>query len=825
MWLDSVVDLGAPTNVNELMPLQDERSCHIDWNLPLREDGMKLLWSRMFSDYRRQTSIVADEKKRNYRPKEDKLYNLRNLAAFWSQVEPFAKANMEREEYESFLHDVMTSPRRDNELLELTTTRPSNFAVSMLASQRSVAKMKVENRMKEASMGLEAERLKLRSANYTFFKRGLEQDWVKLQTVKEAFRLIGNAQHRKRVMWQNAEATKGTRAIEWMQLNLTMKHCHHMNFAAEVRAHAESIATSFNKKVGDLHILCLADLNVPFVAGKLPQLAQCVKEIHAFSPTASMCVLTFADNPPAHCARGLSDHEREVDDELWAVNQFTDTRWTIPHEGSDARSTKKSNCRRFVCGRCVMQHDQAKDNVWSASELVVSGRPMRQTTVRLPKQSQLALPESLNANRDLRLAERPRPGVEQVAAQKSLEYNQTLLTTALEGLEVANDAVLLVVNITGYVEDQGLAFLKWRVDGETIGGFNPKRARYLNFNLNQQNFEYNCGVVQCELMHYWKEGKISTPGNEHHAKPEPLTKEELAEIPGAAEALGDIKALNFEVLTVCGSNIEIASDHKRSWTSVDDDFAADFQRMEAQHEEKYKNMLSRAMSSSNSNKAESGAGADPEEEASGGQHGARRERVVMNSVEDLNKTYVVEYDGLSDIPGVNIHIVSDGNYMKVFLTNTKDTEVTIGRKAHLGGFGTGQHLDCKTELDSTKMVVPYKFDDDKVLVEFDNQSLDPETTGFSCMTFYQMMKKLKCAGCVIKNVSFLKVTRAAGSQAVTSDNFDIEQTTRNVYTCLDDGSIGIEGSAKKKSTDKLNSKSCFRLAIQAIEMSSDLAVC
>ncbi len=87
-------------------------------------------------------------------------------------------------------------------------------------------------------------------------------------------------------------------------------------------------------------------------------------------------------------------------------------------------------------------------------------------------------------------------------------------------------------------------------------------------------------------------------------------------------------------------------------------------------------------------------------------------------------------------------------------------ELILPRKTHLGGYGTGQHTQPKNDGDSENArCVPYHFDNDKVLVEFEDGTLDKKATGFSCLTFYRMLRKLETAGCVIKSVSFLKVTR------------------------------------------------------------------
>jgi hypothetical protein len=71
--------------------------------------------------------------------------------------------------------------------------------------------------------------------------------------------------------------------------------------------------------------------------------------------------------------------------------------------------------------------------------------------VRLPRQKDLLLPESLDPHKDCRVAERARPGSEQVCAQKGVEAASTLLASALLDVEVPPEAGLLVVNLAEYV--------------------------------------------------------------------------------------------------------------------------------------------------------------------------------------------------------------------------------------------------------------------------------------------------------------------------------------------------------------------------------------
>jgi hypothetical protein len=112
-----------------------------------------------------------------------------------------------------------------------------------------------------------------------------------------------------------------------------------------------------------------------------------------------------------------------------------------------------------------------------------------------------------------------------------------------------------------------MAFLNFRLGAlGVVTPFSPERARYLALNHHQGNHDYSKAVVQTALLEQWRAKKIVTPGYEHVEKPPPLTPAELASIPGAEAAMGDIRSVKFETLSVVGDHVEIAPDLVREWS-------------------------------------------------------------------------------------------------------------------------------------------------------------------------------------------------------------------------------------------------------------------
>lgn len=125
-----------------------------------------------------------------------------------------------------------------------------------------------------------------------------------------------------------------------------------------------------------------------------------------------------------------------------------------------------------------MQADALSENIFvNHSELAVAGRPLGEQQVVLPRQRDLLLPESLLPDKDIRLSERAKPSPEQVRAQKGREKHSASLCSLLQlpaGKCFTGPVVL--VNLTGYVEDMGAA-----VRGSTLRETWPRPNPFLGY--------------------------------------------------------------------------------------------------------------------------------------------------------------------------------------------------------------------------------------------------------------------------------------------------------------------------------------------------------
>ena len=234
-----------------------------------------------------------------------------------------------------------------------------------------------------------------------------------------------------------------------------------------IRCHCK--AREHNCNENDVIVVGLVDYNVPgaTIKKKYDALSDGITTINDLSPAANMCIIFFPDNAKKSSARGLYEEEKNITDSLYANRQWSDAKF-IELFRRPRRSEPKSNSRKWGEGRVVVNYDSKSDNIWiQNSELVLSGRPMGSAggdeddspgvppTACLPKAAEMFQPVATNADEDLHMAEVFSPGVEQRAAQKGAARFEIVIDAAFTNMQIKTPS--LVVSLTGYVEDAGLA--------------------------------------------------------------------------------------------------------------------------------------------------------------------------------------------------------------------------------------------------------------------------------------------------------------------------------------------------------------------------------
>jgi hypothetical protein len=213
-----------------------------------------------------------------------------------------------------------------------------------------------------------------------------------------------------------------------------------------------------NIGLDNVHVIGLADANIPRARGKENSRELC-NAIHAVNtsllhPVQCCTFFDLPDHPSASAARGIADEESKFQSLLWELTQHCDTRYISTYE-PHASAAAHSNARRVTFGRCVVDNASRKDNKWlMASELALLGCACTTTLkVVLPKYAEIIVPEKLCPESDLFMSERRRPSDTEVAAQKGHMHKAVHLGAALGNIQFTPSDIVVVVNVTGHVEE------------------------------------------------------------------------------------------------------------------------------------------------------------------------------------------------------------------------------------------------------------------------------------------------------------------------------------------------------------------------------------
>ncbi len=211
LFLRSSVDL-RPVEDCGLTPGTNEATISVDWSLQMSPEGQEFLFRRIRVSFEKATAIIDNPMdKKRYRLGEEELMDLRNLMCLYSQIRAFCSTRLGT--FEEFHRGVTTGNSRDHELREVLEQRPRAFSVSMLVSAQKQAMEDVRAAEEGATMEVEAERLKVRDARWTFFQGALERDQAILRQIKSAPEKIQALRHRKQMAWRLRQAKTGEKIV------------------------------------------------------------------------------------------------------------------------------------------------------------------------------------------------------------------------------------------------------------------------------------------------------------------------------------------------------------------------------------------------------------------------------------------------------------------------------------------------------------------------------------------------------------------------------------------------------------------------------------
>jgi hypothetical protein len=213
LFLGSVANGMAADSTCPLQPLEHETYISVDYNLPLTSEGQSVLFSRITSDFAKQTACVPVAQKRKYRASQPDLLNLRHMMCIWAQFKPHMLTRVGSADVLAWEDALRTSSARDDDFVAILQTRPKILSLSMFPSQRDLAQQKAQDRDDLICLDVERERVDVRTAKWKFFKSALNRDHLRLSQVKDVPIKVQAATHRKEVVMRQQQADNGEKAV------------------------------------------------------------------------------------------------------------------------------------------------------------------------------------------------------------------------------------------------------------------------------------------------------------------------------------------------------------------------------------------------------------------------------------------------------------------------------------------------------------------------------------------------------------------------------------------------------------------------------------
>ena len=213
----------------------------------------------------------------------------------------------------------------------------------------------------------------------------------------------------------------------------------------------------------------------------------------------------------------------------------------------------------------------------------------------------------------------------------------------------------------------------------------------IHFLDSAENATYGKNRVLRDLLDAWCEKRMVYAGVKYNDTETKLSDSELAAIPGA-EVIRSVDALKLEVTVRNGSSVEIHPDQVKQWSTQGGNYNDQFQKLLAEHESTYKNMLAGVISGGGGDASQSQVVSSEapvpvadEADAPPAEVGPTQE---FESVEALKAQDDLDFKAVSEIPDVELWRGKSGSTYLVATKRNRD----LPHNTLLGGFGTGKHF-------------------------------------------------------------------------------------------------------------------------------------
>ena len=396
-----------------------------------------ILFEKVRSLFSRSTAGIPIANKKKYRLSNEELAQTRNLTVLFSSVFSYFKTKIPEEDAVKWETAFLTGRIVDDDFMALLEAKPSKVALSMLKSKKVEAQRMEEEKQSMILMEVSQQKQAVTEAEWSWFQSALRQDQAMLSRVSQVPMKVKSALHAKAVHQRKQQAEAGQKATQgyqdisgifqsslilsseapfarrptlgssasakWTFSKRRLFECGRQLCLGDVRRlRVASEAADSKISVEEVGLLAWADFNVPHARGKDAQQSLCkgMAMVNELSPELAASVLILPDLPKSSSMRGLCDEERQIFEELFALQQSCENRFVEVYGRENKRADQKSNSKRFGSGRIITSSAKLDTNKWLESELAVFGRVLGNNEgcegapiAILPRTSALLIPE------------------------------------------------------------------------------------------------------------------------------------------------------------------------------------------------------------------------------------------------------------------------------------------------------------------------------------------------------------------------------------------------------------------------------------------------
>lgn len=204
-------DLKAEPS-SSLLPLSNEETLPINWDLCLDGAGQAMFFRRLKISFDMNTAIISEVRdKRKYRMSMDDMTSLRHLCALWQQLRAFCSTRMA--DFDAFEKKLMTGSSVDDQFHSVLQECPPMFALSMLPLTQRAALGELKQKEEDATVEVEKQRLEVRNAKWKYFQAALVRDQRQMALISAAPDKLQALRHRKEMAWRLEQAKIGERIV------------------------------------------------------------------------------------------------------------------------------------------------------------------------------------------------------------------------------------------------------------------------------------------------------------------------------------------------------------------------------------------------------------------------------------------------------------------------------------------------------------------------------------------------------------------------------------------------------------------------------------